>query len=140
MLGPVAQKPMRLKSLVRAVAALSIALYLVLAFGASLYGSYRHEPSGVQYVFLPAIAAPVVLVLAIMLASAGSGAGTSIGFRLLPFVGALILFLPAVGLPLADTALEFGRWATILAGVAHALLLIAFLRREWSTAPVPPPA
>lgn len=109
--------------------ALSVLFWVVVAFGASIYGSYRYEPSGIQYAFLPFLAAPACLVLALALLRPAHQARASVLVRLIPFVAAVVLSLPAFGMFLSDRNLEAARWATIALGVAHALLLFLDLRR-----------
>ena len=106
-------------------------LYAVLAFGASVYGSYRSEPSGVQYAFLPMLATPACLVLALCLVGLGRPARAPVLFRALPFLAAGVLALPASDMLLSDRNLEAARWVTIALGLAHAGLLTAHV---WATA------
>jgi hypothetical protein len=102
----------------------------VLAFGASIYGSYRYEPSGVQYALLPGIASPVCLALGITLLVAGRKLRAPIALYLLPFLAAAILYLPGIDMPLSNRNLEMARWATVMVGFVHVLLLVLLVKRE----------
>jgi len=99
---------------------LSLALYLALAFGALVFGSYRYEQSGVQYLALTPIAACLAVLGALLLWPARRvGAGAM--HALLPFVAAAVCaVLPEVSL--ADHVLELGRWLIIVIGVMHFVL------------------
>ena len=108
------------------LAGLSVALYLILAWGATIYGSYRYEPSGIQYAFLPYVAAPICAVLAAGLVLAVRRAGAPWLLWMLAILAAVVLALPAFGMSLANRSLETARWATVLLAVVHAAVLAFF--------------
>lgn len=117
-----------------------VALYVVLAFGASVYGSYRYEPSGIQYLFLPVLAAPAALLLAVVIAVAARRRGAPRMLAILPFVAVVVLALPAIGLPLTNVNLEAARWAIISIGAGHVLVLLTFVVRQAHLGAGSPPA
>jgi hypothetical protein len=113
--------------------AAALAFYAVLAFGASIFGSYRYEPSGVQYAFLPGLVAPLLLVTGSVLAWFSRRLAGKWLLALLPFVAALVAFaLPSFSL--ADAMLETGRWLLVGVGVLHAALSVRAIRTFWSFA------
>jgi hypothetical protein len=114
----------------RPLVAACAGLYAVLAFGASIYGSYRYEPSGVQYALLPLLVAPACLALAMLIASAARKAGAPRVLAVLAYASVAVFALPAFGLLLSNRNLETGRRAAIGVGVAHGLVLAAFLARR----------
>ena len=115
----------------------SLLLYAILAFGACIYGSYRYEPSGVQYMFLPGLLAPSCLLVAFGLAYIAWRAKASVMLLVLPFLGVAALALPAFGMLLSHANLERARWATIGLAVAHAALLLAHLYQHRRNRPSP---
>lgn len=111
--------------------AAALAFYAVLALGASIFGSYRYEPSGVQYAFLPGLVAPVLAVMGGALAWFNHRLAGQWLLALLPFVAALVAFaLPSFSL--ADAVLEMGRWLLVGVGVLHAALAVRTVRKFWS--------
>jgi len=112
----------------RAIVLLSLVFYGVLAFGANVFGSYRYEPSGVQYVFLPFLAAPMAAAIAFGLLVVGRRAGLSLTVLLIPFLAVAVLILPGVGMRLSNRNLEVARWVLILLGATHAAAVTWHLR------------
>jgi hypothetical protein len=109
------------------VLAAALAFYAALALGASIFGSYRYEPSGVQYAFLPLLVAPLFAAAGGILAWLGSRIAGGWVMSILPFAAALTAAaLPSISL--ADSVLETGRWLLVAIGVLHAGLL---LRAVW---------
>ncbi len=107
----------------------SAAFYAVLWFGAEIYGSYRYEPSGVQYVLLP-VAALACFVVAVAIWLSSSRTRSNALLVALSFAAVPALAVPPFAMPLSDQNLEAGRLATIAVGVIHALLLIIHLLRS----------
>lgn len=118
------------------VLAAALAFYAVLSFGASIFGSYRYEPSGVQYAFLPLLVAPLLAAAGGVLAWLGHRLAAGWFVSVLPFVAALIAaVLPSISL--ADAVLETGRWLLVGIGVLHAVLTV---RAVWKFQSVTRPA
>ena len=106
------------------LAGLSLALYGVLWFGAEIYGSYRYEPSGVQYIFLPFLAAPACAAVGAALWIVAQRAQARTALRVLPLLGCAVLAFPPMVMLLSNRNLEAGRNATVAIGALHAALLL----------------
>jgi hypothetical protein len=107
-----------------------VLFYALVAAGASIYGSYRSEPSGIQYWFLPNILAPLVGIVAIALFILGKRVGAGIGLRLAGLVAVAMFALPPTIMRLSNRNLEFWRLATIAFGVLHVVAFAYFVRRS----------
>jgi hypothetical protein len=93
-------------------------------FGAVILDSYRYEPSGVQYAFLPAIAAPFCAVAAFAVALSGRAwLRLPLPLLMLLFLPPLIFLAPAVGLPLTNYVLRAAFWTTLLAAGGYLVSL-----------------
>lgn len=113
--------------------AAALVFYAVLAFGASIFGSYRYEPSGVQYAFLPGLVAPLLAVVGGVLAWLNRRLAGTWLLTLLPFVAAVAAYaLPSYSL--ASSVLEAGRWLLVGLGVLHAILATWTVWQFWSVA------
>ncbi len=109
--------------------ALSAAFYAVLWFGAEIYGSYRYEPSGIQYGMLP-VAALACFVVAVAIWLSSSRTRSNALLVVLPFTAVPVLAVPPFVMQLSEQNLEAGRVATIAVGMIHASLLIIHLLRS----------
>ena len=109
---------------------LSLGFYVLLAFGSSVYGSYRYEPSGVQY-FIPPLLSVLAALLGLVFALWVWRLRAPWHLALLWAPGVAMLALPFFDMTLSNVNLERARWATAAAGIVHAAALGAYgLRRR----------
>ena len=110
---------------------LSAAFYFLLAFGSSVYGSYRYEPSGVQY-FIPPLFSVFAALLGMAFALWARRLRAPWYLTVLWVPGVALLALPLFGMPLTNIALERARWATAAAAIVHAVVFAAYVLRRWN--------
>ena len=118
---------------------LSVTFYVFMAYGGSIYGSYRYEKSGVQYA-IPPVLSVFVLLLGTLFALWLWRLQGPWHLLVVWAAGVVVLALPAVGMSLTDAALECARWAAFGVATLHAVLLAAFLARQRRVVILAPPA
>jgi len=116
-----------------ALIAPSVAYLLGLVYAGKIYASQHSEPSGMQYVMLPLVAAPLVGIAAVALVVRGRRAGLHVLTILMPFAACALLASPIVGVPLSDTYAQFGLIAVIVFGLAHVASLLLLRVAHTST-------
>ena len=111
----------------------SLAYLLGLVYAGRIYASQHSEPSGMQYVMLPLVAAPLVGIAAVALVVRGRRAGLHVLTILLPFAACALLASPIIGVPLSDTYAQFSLISVIVFGLAHLASLLLLRIAHTST-------